>query len=668
MDDAFVFRNKLILVMGMQRSGTTALLYALGQDPSLQVENEQPSSPLWEGYLLRPEPEIRKLLWSIKRRIVMKPVLEIERRTIDDVLNEFEAYEPQVVWIYRDPVNVWSSARKEFHLKDREQKQWIHKWVDGNESALKSLDGPHARQIVMVRYEDLIERRNVFDELCRFLRIEPRNNLFWREDLKKGRKSLPPEVQAWIEKATMRTLARLNDRRLRVRPSESVLDMGQAVGATASHWDLYLHDGCRARLRKPMAGQSGVCVHIEDVGTGQSHGVQLVWGNLTFDTGRRYTVSMWARAARPRPATVQVSQNHDPWERIGPCHEIQLDEQWRPVSFDFEPIEEETNARIHWDLGQDDADVEISFATVGSPLFRLHGLDVHDHSVVAVTPVPDDKDAVRVEFSSLDDRSPESVQLTMGRFQLKVGKVHSVSLRARSDAPREIAVVVGQDCEPWETAGLYQRLVLSPRWASYFYTFQTTHSGPGRLYFDLGNDDAAVEIADVVLCNAESHVNDLFERNGAACLIEFPPDNPGVLRTLISTSEKREPQDVQIFVAERSIEKARRYYATFEARADRPRDLGFGCVKGKTEWTSCGLYYRVGVGTAWKPYYYEFVAEEDGEGVRVLFDLGESDIPVELRNVLFAEGVSDISAADAIRLEQAVEALREALSADSHRG
>lgn len=668
MNDAIVFRNKLVLVMGLQRSGTTALLYALGQDPSLQVENEQPQSPLWDAYLLRPEPEIRPLLWSIKRRIIMKPVLEIERRSIDEVLAEFQEYDPLVVWIYRDPVNVWSSARKEFSLKDREQDKWIYKWVEGNESALRSLEGPRGDRIVFVRYEDLIERREVFEDLCRFLRIEPRNNLFWREDLKKGRKSIAPEIQSWIEGVTAPTLARLHEHRIVPMKQSSALEMDKAVLSTGGAWQLQVHDACQANLVDFRSDKAAARVQFEAVDATKPHGVQLIWGNLSFDVGRRYTVSLWARADRPRVATVQVSQNHDPWQSIGPCHEIHLDERWRPVAFDFEPTQDDSNARVLLDLAQSDAAVEASPVVVGSPLYRLFELYSHDASIATLTPAPAEKDGVRIEFSSLDQHKPESVQLTMGRFTLETDKMYSVSLRARSDANRDIAVVVGQDCDPWATAGIYQKLALTPQWATHLYTFRITQSGPGRLYFDLGNDDVAVEIADVALCRAESHVNDLFERNGAQCLIQFPVGQPGVLRAMIATGDKKEPQDVQIFIAERPIQVGKRYFATFEGRADRPRDIGFGCVNGKTEWTSVGLYYRVGVGTHWKPYYYEFVAEEDADVVRVLFDLGESATPIEIRNVRFEEGMDDINAEDVARLEYAVEALRDALAADTTRG
>lgn len=656
MHDGVIFRNKLILVMGMQRSGTTALLYALGQDPSLQVENEQPGGPIWENYLLRPEPEIRDVLWSFKRRLILKPVLEIERRSIDAVLEEFREYDPLVVWIYRDPVNVWSSAKVEFALRPEEQKKWIAKWVEGNESALRSLAGPNSGRICAVRYEDLIEHRDVFDELCRFLRIEPRNNLFWREDLKKGRRSLPSDAQRWIEKQTAATLDRLNGRRVTAKPAGGPAAATASVGVAEGGWSLLLNENCRARMASPPP-PAAARVEIDQTDGRHSHGVQLAWTPLDLRRGRKYDCCVWARADRRRTIRVQITQNHDPWELVGACHEVELDERWRPIAGSFVADRDEANARLLFDIGQDSAAVETTGLMFGSSLFCLNRLDVHGASSARVLPLPCGSNGARVEIEHLADRKPETIQFVAGCFDIDESAWYSVAFRARADRPRRIAVVVGEDRSPWETAGAYQRVSLSPEWRTFFYTFRSTKEGPARVYFDLGEDDGPVEISDVAVAAAESHLNDLFERNGARCSVNFPTSEPGVIRLAVAPGERAAPDDVQMFIANRSIEAGKRYFASFQGRADAPRNVGFGVVRGRTAWEGVGLYYTVGVGTQWKPYYYEFVAESDAHDVRVLFDLGDSAAPVEIKEVRFEEAVQDLTADDVRRLSWVVEGL-----------
>ena len=161
MSDEVIYRDKLIMIMGMQRSGTTALLYALGQDPHVQVENEEPVSPLYDQYRLRPVYEIHQKLMQIKRRVLTKPVLEADFREIEDVIREFIVYDPRVVWIYRDPVDVWSSAKNKFNLSKHDMKTWLKRWAKGNESALRAMSGPYWNRIRIVGYHDLIQHREV---------------------------------------------------------------------------------------------------------------------------------------------------------------------------------------------------------------------------------------------------------------------------------------------------------------------------------------------------------------------------------------------------------------------------------------------------------------------------------------------------------------------------
>ena len=41
----------------------------------------------------------------IKRRVILKPVVEAEYREIDDVIQELD-HDPLIAWIYRDPIDV----------------------------------------------------------------------------------------------------------------------------------------------------------------------------------------------------------------------------------------------------------------------------------------------------------------------------------------------------------------------------------------------------------------------------------------------------------------------------------------------------------------------------------------------------------------------------------
>lgn len=226
-------KRKLIFVMGVQRSGTTALLDTLGQDPNLRVEDEHVDSPFFHAYYLRPEPVLRAHIHRIRRRILLKAISETYRRTVEDVLDEFARFEPMVAWIYRDPVDVWRSARAEFRLDDRELEQWLADWNRRNTLALDTLVGRHANRIAIVSYSDLQTQRGTFRELCRFLDIRPRNNLFWHAGQSKGRTALPLDLQRSIDEATKTTLAELRSRRIQPPPHQDLQDSAPTFMTTA---------------------------------------------------------------------------------------------------------------------------------------------------------------------------------------------------------------------------------------------------------------------------------------------------------------------------------------------------------------------------------------------------------------------------------------------------
>ena len=312
-----ILRNKLIMVMGMQRSGTTALLYALGQDPSVQIENEEPEGPLYNQYRLRPAHEMHPELMRIKRRVILKPVVEAEYREIDDVIQEFLAYDPLIAWIYRDPIDVWSSAKRTFHLSPEDFSDWLNRWVKGNESALRSLSGRFRDRIRAVDFHDLIQHREVFNSLCEFLHLEPRNNLFWREDPKKGHRSLPEDLQDRIESETRSVIEKLHEHR--IKPARELLhfesDSQPEKSLPCSSWGLRTHYGAVAKMTS-IPDRGGTRFSIERLTGPKAWHVQADWQLGSVVANRRYTASFWIRSDQPRTIPIILGQNHKPWKRL----------------------------------------------------------------------------------------------------------------------------------------------------------------------------------------------------------------------------------------------------------------------------------------------------------------------------------------------------------------
>lgn len=219
-------RPKLIMIMGMQRSGTTALFETLATASRLVSRNESPGDAIYDDYYLRPEPQIRSFLAALRVPVLLKPVRESERRPVSQVVEEYRNYDLRILWLYRDPVNVlYSYLRKGWTT---EQSLFINarEWDRRNRELLRDL--PAVRdQTSIVRYEDLIGDPATLTALTRSLGLSIRSTL--RPDSDAGRSKLPGETQRRIDLLTRSTLRALDEQRS-FRPAAG------AAASTGRRW------------------------------------------------------------------------------------------------------------------------------------------------------------------------------------------------------------------------------------------------------------------------------------------------------------------------------------------------------------------------------------------------------------------------------------------------
>src|SRR5206468_12337971 len=105
--------HELIMVMGAQRSGTNVLFSSLATDPTVSAFPEDIDSAFYYNFLLRPVSELAPLIERVPGRILLKPISETGRRSLAEIVEEYRPYALRFVWIYRDPVNVFDSMRRE---------------------------------------------------------------------------------------------------------------------------------------------------------------------------------------------------------------------------------------------------------------------------------------------------------------------------------------------------------------------------------------------------------------------------------------------------------------------------------------------------------------------------------------------------------------------------
>ncbi len=192
------------MIMAMQRSGTTALFETLSTAPSLVSHEESADSAIYLDYFLRPESETRDVIRSARSSVLLKPVRETERRSLVSVMDEYAGYDLQILWLYRDPVNV---AHSYGELGWSDVTSVALEWVARNRMAIE-LPVTYHNKLTVLRYESLISDPRALKFVNRKLGIRACSTL--RRDSQAGRTRMPSVTQAQVDAITASTLQDLD--------------------------------------------------------------------------------------------------------------------------------------------------------------------------------------------------------------------------------------------------------------------------------------------------------------------------------------------------------------------------------------------------------------------------------------------------------------------------
>ena len=113
----------------------------------------------------------------------------------------------------------------------------------------------------------------------------------------------------------------------------------------------------------------------------------------------------------------------------------------------------------------------------------------------------------------------------------------------------------------------------------------------------------------------------------------FPPDYPERTRIVFEKIATKNAFDIQLNRPCLGVEKGKAYRVVFRGRADGRRRIFLGFARAYEPWTGLGLYERIELTAEWQNFESTFVAVDDEENGRIHFDVGESDVPVELSDI-----------------------------------
>ena len=135
------------------------------------------------------------------------------------------------------------------------------------------------------------------------------------------------------------------------------------VDARLARWSLGLNDpsgASKARLVLPDdPKQDRVRVEIEGNPAQVPWHVQLAFAPVQVKQGQQLLLALRVRADKPRTLGVSVAQNRAPWHSLGIYSGETVGTAWRDVVLSFTADADDGQARIVFDLGQDQAAVEI---------------------------------------------------------------------------------------------------------------------------------------------------------------------------------------------------------------------------------------------------------------------------------------------------------------------
>lgn len=111
------------------------------------------------------------------------------------------------------------------------------------------------------------------------------------------------------------------------------------------------------------------------------------------------------------------------------------------------------------------------------------------------------------------------------------------------------------------------------------------------------------------------------------------PHDPDKVRIEISRAGTHTSHDIQLNHPRLRVDPTTKYEITFSARADRPRRVSCGVAKGHAPWTNLGFYDQIELSPDWQRFQRQFTVDESEDNARIHFDVGESDIPVDLSSL-----------------------------------
>ncbi len=149
--------------------------------------------------------------------------------------------------------------------------------------------------------------------------------------------------------------------------------------------------------------------------------------------------------------------------------------RFRDQSVDYDEFDEVDLAGSDWSL-------------------HTRGGDVAD-----LVETPADPQTARIVIAKAESQVPWNIQLNRAKVRIEPHRRYVIMFRARATGRRSICFGVAPAEAPCEQLGRHKTVQLTPEWQDFDVGFESPRSGDARFHFNLGGNDAAVELSNVTL-------------------------------------------------------------------------------------------------------------------------------------------------------------------------
>ncbi len=157
-------------------------------------------------------------------------------------------------------------------------------------------------------------------------------------------------------------------------------------------------------------------------------------------------------------------------------------------------------------------------------------------------------------------------------------------------------------------------------------------------------DSEAPEVRAMLdLATARAHW-ELETHEGSTATLLHSPTTQGEMRVRVTSLPGHVPWYVKVNQMVFEIADGRPYVLSFRARADAPRQIAGAVGQNGPPWQALGLYQVVDLTTEWTTHELTFTGASTDSNARVYFDLGFSDVAVDLADVT----LRDVAAKEAL--------------------